>query len=82
MVSLGSEWHPVLANCSLTTTTTTTARYPYPIFELLVTWHRVLLFTFSAVLMTGSTMALKWIYGAVNGIEELKKEALNPIKLD
>ncbi|KAI1845618.1 hypothetical protein JX266_008229 [Neoarthrinium moseri] len=49
--------------------------YPYPIFDILSTWQRVLLFTFSAALMTGSTMALKWVYGKVNGIEELKNEA-------
>ncbi|KAI1386989.1 FAR-17a/AIG1-like protein [Hypoxylon trugodes] len=53
--------------------------YPYPIFELLNTWQRALLFTFSASLMTGSTMLLKWTYGKINGIEEFKKEAVgNP----
>ncbi|KAK3330246.1 FAR-17a/AIG1-like protein [Apodospora peruviana] len=56
--------------------------YPYPIFELLETWQRVLLFTFSAVLMTGSTLALKWVYGTINGSEELKQEALHPVKTD
>ncbi|KAK3945266.1 FAR-17a/AIG1-like protein [Diplogelasinospora grovesii] len=56
--------------------------YPYPIFELLITWQRVLLFTFSAVLMTGSTMMLKWVYGKLNGIEEFKREAFNPAKVD
>ncbi|KAI8961718.1 FAR-17a/AIG1-like protein [Daldinia sp. FL1419] len=50
--------------------------YPYPIFDQLSTWQRVLLFTFSALLMTGSTMALKWTYGKINGIEEFKKEAV------
>lgn len=53
--------------------------YPYPIFDILNTWQRVLLFTFSASLMTGSTMLLKWTYGKINGIEEFKKEAVtNP----
>jgi len=56
--------------------------YPYPIFEILTTWQRVMLFTFSAVLMTASTSLLKWVYGQINGIEELKKEALNPVKVD
>ncbi|KAK3695245.1 FAR-17a/AIG1-like protein [Podospora appendiculata] len=56
--------------------------YPYPIFELLATWQRVLLFTFSAVLMTGSTMLLKFVYGKINGIEEMKRDALNPFKVD
>jgi len=41
-----------------------------------------MLFTFSAVLMTASTSLLKWVYGQINGIEELKKEALNPVKVD
>ncbi|KAM7214693.1 FAR-17a/AIG1-like protein [Rhypophila decipiens] len=56
--------------------------YPYPIFELLTTGQRVALFTFSAMLMTSSTLLLKWVYGALNGVEELKKEALHPIKTD
>lgn len=29
-----------------------------------------------------STMGLKWLYGKINGIEELKKEAMNPVKVD
>lgn len=36
----------------------------------------------SAGLMTGSTMALKWVYGKVNGVEELKQEAKHPLKAD
>ncbi|KAI1304687.1 FAR-17a/AIG1-like protein [Xylaria venustula] len=40
--------------------------YPYPIFDLLSTWQRMLLFAFSAFLMTGSTMLLKWLYRKVN----------------
>ncbi|KAI0025499.1 FAR-17a/AIG1-like protein [Xylariomycetidae sp. FL0641] len=50
--------------------------YPYPIFDILNTWQRTLLFTFSALLMTGSTMVLKWLYGRINGMEEFKKEAV------
>ncbi|KAI0151908.1 FAR-17a/AIG1-like protein [Hypoxylon sp. NC0597] len=50
--------------------------YPYPIFDILSTWQRALLFTFSASLMTGSTMMLKWTYGKINGIEEYKKDAV------
>ncbi|KAI0136307.1 FAR-17a/AIG1-like protein [Xylariales sp. AK1849] len=53
--------------------------YPYPIFDVLNTWQRALLFSFSALLMTGSTMALKWAYGKLNGIEKFKREAVtNP----
>lgn len=32
--------------------------------------------------MTGSTMALKMVYGKLNGIEELKEEAKHPLKVD
>lgn len=66
----------------LTTNDTLLPRYPYPIFDLLSTWQRVLLFTFSASLMTGSTLALKWIYGKVNGNQELKEAAKHPLKVD
>lgn len=58
------------------------SRYPYPIFALLSTGQRILLFTSSAVLMTGSTMALKWIYGTINGVESIKRDALRPVKVD
>ncbi|KAI0204727.1 FAR-17a/AIG1-like protein [Astrocystis sublimbata] len=47
--------------------------YPYPIFDILSTWQRALLFAFSAVLMTGSTLLLKWLYGQVNGIHDSAK---------
>lgn len=60
----------------------TISRYPYPIFDLLTTPQRVVLFTVSGLLMSGSTMGLKWLYGKVNGIEKFKKEALNPAKSD
>ncbi|KAK4188354.1 FAR-17a/AIG1-like protein [Podospora australis] len=56
--------------------------YPYPIFDMLSTWQRVLLFSVSALLMTGSTLALKWLYGRINGIEKFRKEALHPLKAD
>ncbi|KAK6072520.1 integral membrane protein [Seiridium cupressi] len=49
--------------------------YPYPIFDMLSTWQRVALFSVSALVMTGSTMVLKWVYGKANGIEKFKKEA-------
>ena len=57
-------------------------RYPYPLFGLLSTAQRVLLFTFSAVLMTCSTMVLKWFYGKLNGIEGFKRDALKPTKFE
>lgn len=49
--------------------------------EMLGTWQRVLLFGFGALLMAGSVMVLKWLYGKLNGIEEFQKEATNPLKL-
>lgn len=54
-------------------------RYPYPIFDILSTWQRLLLFTFSSLLMSGSTMALKWLYGKLNGVDRFQNEAVkNP----
>lgn len=55
-------------------------RYPYPIFGLLSTPQRVLLFTFSAFLSTASSSMLKWVYGAVNGYDVARKEAHKPLK--
>jgi len=49
------------------------AFYPYPIFELVGTGGRVGLFTLSALVMTGSTVVLKWIYSTTNGSVEQKK---------
>ncbi|KAH6691312.1 integral membrane protein [Plectosphaerella plurivora] len=54
--------------------------YPYPIFTVLDTTQRVGLFTFSAVLMTGSTVLLKWLYGKVNGVPQMQREAQKPLK--
>ncbi len=50
--------------------------YPYPLFELLGTRERVGLFGASAVLMVGSTVVLKWVYGRVNGLEGVGDEGL------
>jgi FAR-17a/AIG1-like protein len=44
--------------------------YPYPLFEILDTTQRVGLFSVSALLMAGSTVCLKWLYGRVNGLGE------------
>ena len=44
-------------------------RYPYPIFGQLPMNGRIGLFALSAVMMTISTAALKWLYGKVNGYE-------------
>ncbi|MCJ1286610.1 hypothetical protein MMC26_005956 [Xylographa opegraphella] len=41
--------------------------YPYPLFELLSPAWRGVLFVGSALVMTGSTVCLKWVYGRVNG---------------
>lgn len=61
---------------------TDASRYPYPLFDLLATWQRVLLFSGSAVVMTGSTMALKFAYSIVNGVQESKGDAVNPLKVE
>ena len=43
--------------------------YPYPIFGMFGLYGRIGLFILSAVTMTVNTMALKWVYGMVNGYE-------------
>lgn len=43
--------------------------YPYPLFDLLDVNQRIGLFVGSALVMTASTVTLKWLYGRVNGIE-------------
>ncbi|KAK4232214.1 hypothetical protein QBC38DRAFT_532878 [Podospora fimiseda] len=52
--------------------------YPYPIFDLLSTGQRVVLFTVSGLLMTASTLGLKWVYGKLNGIEQ-EVRGYNPL---
>ncbi|KAM0076506.1 hypothetical protein ACKRZS_011563 [Fusarium odoratissimum] len=54
--------------------------YPYPLFELLSTTQRVMLFTFSAGLVTVSSSFLKWVYGRVNGYEKAEREAHKTLK--
>jgi hypothetical protein len=56
--------------------------YPYPLFEAITTPWRVGFFAMSAVLMTGSTVALMWVYGKVNGygVHGTKKVRLEPAK--
>ncbi|KEY65586.1 hypothetical protein S7711_09246 [Stachybotrys chartarum IBT 7711] len=54
--------------------------YPYPLFGLLSTTQRILLFTFSAALVTASSSMLKWIYGFVNGYDIAREEAHKPLK--
>lgn len=56
--------------------------YPYPIFTVLSTPQRVALFVGSGFTCALSTMGLKWLYGKINGIEKLQKEAANPVKMD
>lgn len=41
--------------------------YPYPIFDVLDTPGRAALFAGSALIMTSSTLSLKWVYDRVNG---------------
>ncbi|CAO1601952.1 hypothetical protein XANCAGTX0491_005590 [Xanthoria calcicola] len=47
--------------------------YPYPIFEVLSTPWRVVLFCFSGLLMAGSTEMLKLVYAKLNGVNHVKK---------
>ncbi|KAK7745011.1 hypothetical protein SLS53_003246 [Cytospora paraplurivora] len=56
--------------------------YPYPIFTVLDNTQRVALFLVSGFICALSTMGLKWLYGKINGIEEFKRDAVNPVKVD
>ncbi|KAL8797614.1 MAG: hypothetical protein Q9182_007177 [Xanthomendoza sp. 2 TL-2023] len=47
--------------------------YPYPIFEVLSTPWRIVLFCFSGALMAGSTEALKLAYRTMNGVDGSEK---------
>lgn len=49
--------------------------YPYPLMEQLSTVQRVILFGAAALLMTGSTVMLKWLYGKVNGLQGEEKRS-------
>ena len=54
---------------------------PYPVFELLDTVPRMGLFGFAALLMTVSTVGLKWVYEKINGkIMEVLQEEQNKKK--
>ena len=54
--------------------------YPYPLFGLLSTAQRILLFVTSAALVTVSSGALKWVYGNFNGYENARREPHKPMK--
>lgn len=49
--------------------------YPYPLMEQLDTAGRVTLFGGAALLMTGSTILLKWLYGRVNGLQGAERRS-------
>ncbi|KAE9381249.1 integral membrane protein-like protein [Stipitochalara longipes BDJ] len=50
--------------------------YPYPLFEAVDTSGRALVFTGAALLMTGSTIMLRWLYGRVNGLTATEKRSV------
>ncbi|KAJ6446059.1 FAR-17a/AIG1-like protein [Purpureocillium lavendulum] len=54
--------------------------YPYPLFGLLSTAQRALLFVTSAALVTLSSGALKSVYGSVNGYDKARREPHKPLK--
>lgn len=49
--------------------------YPYPLFAVMTTGQRVVLFAGAAITMTLSTALLKWLYGTVNGLQGQEKRA-------
>lgn len=50
------------------------AFYPYPIFEILNTPYRVLLFANSALIFFVGLWTLKWLYKQINGQEIIAAE--------
>ena len=47
--------------------------YPYPLMDQMNTIQRVILFGVAVLLMSGSTIMLKWLHGKLNGIQEDEK---------
>jgi FAR-17a/AIG1-like protein len=80
--SLNGWWAMLTAECSVLKMAEIPSRYPYPLLMQLSTGQKLFLCIISAALMMGSTMGLKWVYGRVNGVEELKRSAFNPVKID
>jgi hypothetical protein len=80
--SLNGWWDMLIAQYSVVTMIDPLCRYPYPVLALLSIWQKLFLCIISAALMTGSIMVLKWVYGRVNGLKELRRGAFNPIKID
>jgi hypothetical protein len=54
----------------------TTSSYPYPLLGALDTTGRALVFTGSAIMMAGSTLVLRWLYGRVNGLTTAEKRSV------
>jgi hypothetical protein len=50
--------------------------YPYPLFEVLDTSRRILLFAGAAAMMTGSTVMLRWLYRKVNRLSAAEKRSV------
>ena len=50
--------------------------YPYPLFEVLDTPRRILLFAGAAAMMTGSTIMLRWLYRKVNRLSAREKRSV------
>ena len=57
-------------------------RYPYPLLTQLSTWQKLFLCIVLAALMTASTLGLKWVYGRVHGLDDPRRGAFNPTKID
>ncbi|RPA93970.1 hypothetical protein L873DRAFT_1703159 [Choiromyces venosus 120613-1] len=47
--------------------------YPYPLFNVIETKGRIGVFVGSAVMMTVSTLGIKWVYGKINGVNMVKE---------
>jgi hypothetical protein len=80
--SINRWWDIPTAQCALVTMANTPCRYPYSLLAPLSTRQKLSLGVVRVAPMTRSTMVLKWVYGRINGVEELRRDAFNPIKID
>ncbi|KAH8901255.1 integral membrane protein [Thozetella sp. PMI_491] len=56
--------------------------YPYPLLMTLSVWQKSVLCAVIALLLTSSTMLLKWVSSLGNGAKGLKQDAFSPAKKD
>lgn len=66
---------------NLTRKLTVGPSYPYPMFDMLSTEQRIILFAGAALVMTGSTVVLRWLYLQLNGNLGRNARRANPANI-